>query len=328
VTQTLGFDEGWNPVEVNRADVRLIQTGDRVTAVHAPTRLAAQATQRKETISHWTMHPSPLEMVNDQTVVIHPRAFAINGERIRIPRDAVRLRVDPAALATVDRDAKDDLTLTARSGGTGALLIERSGQQWGGGPRLLSEPLARFPIVVGRFANLVVEGFEESEELPSLDLTQYDADATSLAWETETVHTGARALALTYAMEHGGTSAATLNVNTPLPGNARRVGFQVYGDGGEGWLRGVVTDADGDRFLLDFTNGTQGVNWRGEWRWVAADVTEMRAHWDSPEAHQDPPYTLSNIYLAQTREEKKTSGRLVFDDFGVDVFEAEDADQP
>ena len=58
------------------------------------------------------------------------------------------------------------------------------------------------------------------------------------------------------------------------------------------------------------------------WRWVSGDLAAMRPHWDNPEAHADAPFTLATVYLVQTREAKKTSGRIVLDDVGVDLFRA------
>ena len=53
---------------------------------------------------------------------------------------------------------------------------------------------------------------------------------------------------------------------------------------------------------------------------MEADLVALRPHWEEPDATADPPYALETVYLAQTRESSKTSGRILIDNVSVDVF--------
>lgn len=288
------FDEGWNPLPAMAG---------------AP---AADTRSERAAIARWTLLPAPLEVAAGERVTLHPRAFASDGRRIAIPRHDVALAASPEDLAAIGRDERDRLTLTGLREGRGLLEILRVGDE-------NLAPLTSFPLVVGHLERRVADGLEARAELPSLELVNFDASRTALSW-TDEAFAGERALAIDYAMSPGGTSTAHITLGVPLSSEARRVGLQVRGDGGAAWLRGIVSDRDRELFVVDFTSGTRGIHWSGEWRWVEADLTNLRAHWDNPEARAEAPFTLDRIYLAQSREASKTSGRVLFDDVGFEIM--------
>lgn len=265
-------------------------------------------------IAEWTMFPTDLHIAVGDSVVLHPRAWASDGERVRVPRDAVRLDVFPDGIGAITRDEHDQITLTGEGGGEAALNILARGDD---------EPLASFPLLVGHYETIVVDGFEDGD-VPELRLLNCVEDATSVAWTDSPVFDGQRALTVTYDMPHsGGLSVAYVDLDVALPDGARRVGLQVYGDGEQAWLRGIIKDADGEQFIVDFTNGAEGVDWEDSWRWVSADLTSLQPHWDNPDAHANGPYTFETIYLAQSRTELKGAGTVVLDSVGASVFTSE-----
>ncbi|MBN1478128.1 phosphodiester glycosidase family protein [Candidatus Sumerlaeota bacterium] len=277
-------------------------------------------------LAHWEFHPTRMEIVSGETQRFFPRAFSAEGERVRVPASggAVNFTVWPSDLAEIVRTEDGGWALRGVSVGSGSCILRerlpRDVQEREGIAYEIRESPA-FEVIVGQRVHELVDSLETAAELPSHEFTGMDPELTHLAWDTETVQDGERALALDYAMEHGGTSAAYIHLNVPLPEDARRAGLWVCGDGGEAWLRGIISDADGERFIVDFTNGTQGINWE-DWQWVHVGLSGLRAHWDNPEAHADAPYKLATIYIAQTREAKKTSGRVLFDAVGAEVFRA------
>ncbi|HHW55969.1 MAG TPA: phosphodiester glycosidase family protein [Firmicutes bacterium] len=70
-----------------------------------------------------------------------------------------------------------------------------------------------------------------------------------------------------------------------LPPEAQAVGLWVYGDGSGHWLRGLVEDAQGQQFPMDFA---RQVDWVG-WRYVRANLSTDGAR----------PLTLKRVYLAE-----------------------------
>jgi phosphodiester glycosidase len=313
------YDEGWNPLPSESNDSSVRPEGGHhheVEPVQVP-------------VSRWEILPAQFELEVGETQRIFPRAHSASGERVRVPaaQMAVHLDGEPTAVAEVIRTDDGGWALRGLSlGSSRGVLIGRGfagdGLRGPRGPVVLISELAEFGVTVGESVLELVDSLETAAELPSHEFTQMDTEASHLSWDTETVQDGERALALDYAMEHGGISAAYIHLDVALPEEARRAGLWVHGDGGEAWMRGIVTDADGQRFIVDFTNGTEGINWEG-WEWVHTDLTSLRPHWEDAEAHADAPFTLATVYIAQTREAKKTSGRVLFDAVGVEVFSAE-----
>jgi len=173
------------------------------------------------------------------------------------------------------------------------------------------------PVYVDHFKTTVVEGFDDPGEV-ELSTKNCDDKATNLAVETKIKKEGASALRVNYKLTHGGTSAVYLTMNRPIPGRPHRLGFWVYGDGKEQWLRGFIADKDGDEFIADFTSGTKGVFWEDEWRYVEVQPSTLPPKWSNPTATMDYPLTLKMIYLVQTREAKKSAGSILIDAFSAE----------
>jgi len=81
-------------------------------------------------------------------------------------------------------------------------------------------------------------------------------------------------------------------------GEALAVRAWVYGDGLGHWLRGRITDAQGEEYNLDFGR----VDWRG-WREVSAGIP----------VEAQPPIRWDAVYISEFQRDRRDSGVLVFD---------------
>ncbi|MBI1291299.1 hypothetical protein GC173_08655 [bacterium] len=173
----------------------------------------------------------------------------------------------------------------------------------------------RIPVAVDTFASTTVDAMDAP---PAFVYTHAKTTSPSEAptVETTTVRQGSGAWKVEYKMIRGGTSKIALPVKADLPGVPLGVGLWVYGDGNEHWLRGILSDADGDRYYLDFTTGLGGVDWKDEWKFLTASLatpTVLRASKPTPKA----PLRLDEIYLVQPQEAAKKDGTLLLDDLCV-----------
>ncbi len=125
---------------------------------------------------------------------------------------------------------------------------------------------------------------------------------------------------LEYSLTTGGTSALYLNCNIPISGTPDKIGINVYGDGKQHWLRGEFEDTDGDKFLMNFTESSPGINWSGSWLFLEKEMSEAIPSWSNPGATLDYPITWKRIYLVETDDGKKDSGVIYLDDFKVDFI--------
>ncbi len=131
---------------------------------------------------------------------------------------------------------------------------------------------------------------------------------------------------LDYSLTTGGTSALYLNCSIPISGTPQAIGIYVYGDGREHWLRGEFQDADGEKFLLNFTDAAPGIDWTGEWHYLEIPFDDAIIHWGNPNAVLSFPITWKRIYLVEIDDAKKDAGTIYLDDFKV-TFISMSADQ-
>jgi len=178
------------------------------------------------------------------------------------------------------------------------------------------------PVYVDHFKTEAIENFDSPDPI-KLSSTNCDDKETNLAIEKENKKEGNASVRLNYKMTSGGASAVYLTFNKPIRGEPFKLGFWVYGDGREQWLRGIIKDKDGEEFIADFTGGTRGVYWKGEWQYLDIDTSRLTPKWTNPAAKLDYPLTLSQIYLVQTREAKKSAGSILLDGFSAQYPKAE-----
>ena len=120
---------------------------------------------------------------------------------------------------------------------------------------------------------------------------------------------------LHYSLMTGGTSALYLNCSIPISGTPDAIGIHVYGDGRGHWLRGEFEDVDEEKFLVNFTQSSPGIDWTGAWRYLEVPLEEAIVHWGNPSATLQFPITWKKIYLVETNDAQKDSGTVFLDDF-------------
>ncbi|OQX95075.1 hypothetical protein B6I21_07320, partial [candidate division KSB1 bacterium 4572_119] len=128
---------------------------------------------------------------------------------------------------------------------------------------------------------------------------------------------------LTYGLTTGGISVLYLDCSLLISGTPDAIGVFVYGDGKEHWLRGEFHDADGEKFLVNFTEENPGINWSNSWQYLRVDLVDAITHWSNPAAELSFPITWKKIYLAETVETKKDSGVIYLDDFTAHYIQTE-----
>jgi uncharacterized protein YigE (DUF2233 family) len=173
------------------------------------------------------------------------------------------------------------------------------------------------PVYVDYFKTEVIDGFEDPKQV-ELKVTNCDQEKTKISRDETNKKEGTSSLRIDYDMLQGGTSAVYLNINRVIPGRPYKVGVWIRGDGKEQWLRGILSDTDGEEFLVDFTDGTKGIFWNDEWRYVDITLAGLTPKWTNPQAKPDYPLSLKQLYLVQTRDAKKSAGSILLDAFSAE----------
>ncbi|MCX7625894.1 MAG: phosphodiester glycosidase family protein, partial [Candidatus Sumerlaeaceae bacterium] len=143
--------------------------------------------------------------------------------------------------------------------------------------------------------------------------TRFDKKFTYLRLNQQKPVEGRGCLAWRYAMTKGGTSRIILPLDVEIPGKPAKISLAIHGDGKEAWLRAEVVDAVGNRFLLDFTNGSTGITWKNEWRRVTVALHTLVPRPANPGAKPVYPLRVSELYLAQDQEALKAQGEILLD---------------
>ncbi len=120
---------------------------------------------------------------------------------------------------------------------------------------------------------------------------------------------------LHYSLQTGGTSALYLECSIVISGTPDAIGVHVYGDGRGHWLRGEFEDADEEKFLVNFTTSSPGINWSDSWQYLEVPLEEAEPHWGNPAAVLTYPIIWKRVYLAETDDAAKDSGTVFLDDF-------------
>jgi hypothetical protein len=182
-------------------------------------------------------------------------------------------------------------------------------------------------VSVGTPSDVIVEDFSDLSAW-TLTGTRVNLSECSFTRDSSAVLSEPSSGRLHYHLTTGGTSALYLECSIPISGTPDAVGLHVYGDGRGHWLRGEFEDDDEEKFLVDFTTATPGIDWTGSWRYLEIPLEEAIVHWGNPGAVLTYPITWKKIYLAETDEAAKDSGTVFFDDFTVSFIATEAPDEP
>lgn len=314
-----GYDETWSPVAVDRHPVT------------------------------WTAHPGSLGKAGDGVFLakkpglgtLRARSGSAQGEsELRVVGELYRLAftqravtIDSGATASVGltgydadgfdapvsaRDATLDydktvVSVTAQS--DGSLTITGRADAKGKAATVtatVGTVSARLPVTVGLTAVSLAE-FEPGETWTALSSNGTASVEMAPAADRPGAAADNHALRLTYDFTgKSGTSAAYAVASTPitLPTGTKKLALWVNGDGRQHWLRAMLRSQGTTN--VPFTLTTT-VDWTG-WRQVVGDM---------PAGFSDP-ITLLRLYIAETSQTNKNSGRLEFDALAAEVGQQPD----
>jgi hypothetical protein len=175
-------------------------------------------------------------------------------------------------------------------------------------------------VFVGIASDIVIDDFTTSSNW-SLSGVRVNLSGCGFQTDSSLFISAPSSGKLDYSLETGGTSALYLDCSVPISGSPEAIGIYVYGDGKGHWLRGEFHDVDGEKFLVNFTEASPGIDWTNSWKYLKIPLSDAIIHWGNPSAILTFPITWKRIYLAETDDSKKDSGTIYFDDFTAHFIE-------
>ena len=154
----------------------------------------------------------------------------------------------------------------------------------------------------------LLEDFEkpDGKEFSSYPLTI--GGSFSIVTQPEPVNKGTSSGKLAYEFSVGdSTRAAYVNFGgsgLSLPAGTVKLSLMVYGQAKGHWLRGTVTDADGNDYNIDFS---KNIDWQG-WKKVEAELPDGKE-----------PFSLKRIYLVEIDPTDSDAGAIYLDNLSAVV---------
>lgn len=183
------------------------------------------------------------------------------------------------------------------------------------------------PLMIGSSTSVILDNFNTADTF-TLSGAVVNLSECSFTTTTEQFVSLPSSGQLNYSLTTGGTSVLYMNCNIPISGTPESVSIQVYGDNSSHWLRGEFENASNEKFIINFTEASPGINWDNEWQEITVMLTEAAPHWGNPNAILGFPITWTKIYLAETDENIKDSGSIYFDDFRMNFISSNLKDTP
>lgn len=174
------------------------------------------------------------------------------------------------------------------------------------------------PVTVGAATNVLVDDFSD---VSNWTVSTAIASGT-FTLSTEVYYSEPSSGKMDYNLLTGGTSALYLNIALPISGTPDAVGIYVYGDSSNHWLRGEFKDHDGEKFIVNFTESSPGIDWNNEWQYVEILLEDAIPSWANPSAVLNFPIEWTRIYLVETKDDNKGSGTIYFDDLNIRFIES------
>ncbi|MCX7718562.1 MAG: phosphodiester glycosidase family protein [Candidatus Sumerlaeaceae bacterium] len=241
-----------------------------------------------------TVEPNPVVLSSGESEVLTIRAETATGPLELVPA-MVSVKVSDsivsASVRTVEGRRKGRTWLTVSAGDFSTTV----------------------PCFVDEYRSVSIENFDDAARLTPLSGVNFDTSATRIAAEARDRREGSGALKLDYAMLKGGTTKIAVPVNAVITEKPSKLALWIRGDGREAWVRGELVDAEGQSFLVDFTDGSKGVYWNDTWRRVYVPMRTVTPKASGRRSVPRFPATLKELYIAQTQEALKGRGSLVFD---------------
>lgn len=243
--------------------------------------------------------PEALVLSTDEEETLEVRLLDAEGQPITLLPGIVTISGGEGV-------AIDEYRITGRSTGSSHLTVTAG------------ETSATVPVHVNRSRTVTLHSFD-TPPTTTLRGVLFDESTSRAERETSVLpREGDASTAMVYTLLPGGTSKAALPIGAAIAERPAKLGVWVYGDASENWLRCELLDANSHRFLLDFTDGSKGITWKDEWKRIEVPLSSVIPYHDNPTARLEFPATVSEIYIAQTQEARKGSGRLLFD--GLDAI--------
>jgi len=129
-------------------------------------------------------------------------------------------------------------------------------------------------VSVGTSSKVILDNFDSTDnwtlsglaiDLPNCNLTVADNPVVS---EPASVQ-------LDYALNTGGTSVLYMNTDIQISGSPESIGIHLYGDGKGHWLRGELADSDNEKFLMNFTESSPGIDWTDSWQYLEVATNDV-----------------------------------------------------
>jgi len=173
-------------------------------------------------------------------------------------------------------------------------------------------------VTVGAATTVLVDDFDDVD-----NWTVSSAIATgTFTLSTDVYYSEPSSGKMEYNLLTGGTSALYMDILLPISGTPDAVGIYVYGDSSNHWLRGEFKDNDGEKFIVNFTDSSPGIDWKNEWQYVEILLEDAIPSWVNSTAVLNYPITWTRIYLVETKDANKGSGTIYFDDLKIRFIES------
>lgn len=317
-----GFDQYFNPLTLPAGTVSwscdpwigsidaqgLFAAGLRDTSgyVYATAGLARDSAWVRITkVAQITLLPNPLVLQVGQTQTVTPYAKDSFGNSINLSPADYQWSVvgdvgtiSPAGVFTAVKPGQGEVRAAYRS------------------------VVGSAAVFVGLPTDVVIDDFSSVSRW-SLTGVRVNLAACALSTDSSVVFSPPTSARLSYSLSTGGTSALYMECSIPLSGTPTAVGVHVFGDGRGHWLRGEFVDADGEKFLVNFTASSPGIDWAGTWRYLRVSMDSVIVHWSNPSAVLTFPIAWKRIYLAETNDSRKDAGTLYFDDFTAHYLQSD-----
>ncbi len=244
-----------------------------------------------------TVEPSPVVLAKGDSVYLDVKAYDPSGG-VPLKPEQVAIRADDSAVtATL-------LRVRALQPGKGCLEVR------------VGNHVAIVPYFVDQLTTHVLCNFDETIK-SHLSGAGFDRRKTRVRVDRRRPREGNGCLSWQYAMKRGGPSRIVLPVDFVIERRPAKLGVWIFGDGKEAWLRAMAVDAKGQQFLLDFTNGSEGITWNKKWQRAQItprDFVPINAALSTKPSY---PLRITELVLAQDQEALKAKGEILLDQFEV-----------
>ncbi len=246
--------------------------------------------------------PDPVVLEVNDIQIMSAEARDGFGNLIQVDHSSYTWWVTPT-IASISQEG----TVFAEHPGTGSIEATYHGVS------------ATAPLLVGNSVDVLLDNFDNTS-LYTLSGAVINLASCSLGTDDTQFVSPTTSGRLDYSLATGGTSVLYMNCNIPISGTPESVSIQIYGDNSGHWFRGEFKNSIGEKFIVNFTEASPGINWEDEWRELTVLLEDATPHWGNSNASLSFPITWAKLYLAETDDNNKDSGSIYLDDFKVNFI--------